>query len=152
MLKETQELVSTSKSSMYYFQIPTEITRMEPVFLFRFSIAQESDEKNDILLNVALNPKLMDPVMQNQTNKIYEFDNDGICRFNHDSFQNYFIEGEIKLINHEHTSDQMTKRSCFVSITYGNSDEALHFIKGKFDLTHLGMPKIEELTKEYSKQ
>jgi hypothetical protein len=128
---ETLEMKNTDVEKGFSFQIPTEVTRLEPVFIFNI-LNLEQSENNDITLNVTLNPKLSGLLERNKVVN-FKFDANGMCRFNHETIQDYFIEGEIKLINQHNLIPNIAK-SCFVSITYGNKDAALHFIKGKFDL------------------
>lgn len=118
----------------YLFQIPTAVTKMEPVFLFSINYSH-NHQIEELSLNVTLNPKLATRSIQKQVTN-FKFDKEGICRFYQDEIENYFIEGEIKLFNQKHTNP-LTNSSCFVSITYGKKDDALHFIKGKYDLNEL---------------
>ncbi len=116
------------KNESYMFELPTRVTKLEPVFFFSFDIDKKESKK---ILNVALNPKLSKQSGNTNLVKKFYFDSDNYYRFNNEEFSNYFIEGEIRLLN---LNPKFNDKSCFVSITYGNRDEALHFIKGKFKL------------------
>lgn len=119
-----------TKSEFYTFELPTRVTKLDPVFMFSFDLDEPfADAKT---FNVELNPKLSKNSSKLDLIKKFQFNTDGIYRFNHEKFSSYFIEGEIKLLS---LDSVLNKKSCFVSITYGNREEALHFIKGNFELT-----------------
>lgn len=110
------------------FQVPTRVTKLDPVFNFHFYVDTTNTNKKDIEFDVQLNPKLC--YDNSAFRQRYKFDENGICQLNHSAGDDYFIEGEIEYINKEN-------KECFVSITYGNNKEALHFIKGKFRLNNI---------------
>lgn len=112
----------------YLFELPTRVTKLEPVFYLTFNINNIKTDINTV--NVALNPKLTEQSDISLVKK-YQFNSDGTYIFDNEEFNGYYIEGEMQIMD----SDNSTlEKSCFVSITYGNKDEALHFIKGKFKL------------------
>jgi len=117
------------KNESYKFELPTQVTKLEPVFLFSFDMDKSDSKKT---LNVTLNPKLSNRLDDTSLVKKFYSDSENYFRFNHEEFNNYFIEGKMQLLNFK---SKFSDKSCFVNITYGNRDEALHFIKGKFKLT-----------------
>ncbi len=124
--KQMENLTSVNKL-IYGFEVPTRMTKLEPVFTFAFDL--NNREKSNCFFNVALNPKFTE--RNGDMTRTYYFDSEGTYQFIHEEFENFFIDGEIKLLE---SQSEQTERRCFVSITYGSKDEALHFIKGRFQL------------------
>lgn len=106
------------------FQVPTPITKLNPVFLFTFY--PDALGKKNIDFDVTLNPELYSGMTV--LRKHYRFNQEGNCKVSHNAGDGYFIEGDIAYL----TNDQ----ECFLNITYGKNNDALHFIKGKFKLNH----------------
>lgn len=127
----TADLLNKSfDNQLYKFQLPTVATRLEPVFEITFRINDADLGKNNF--DVVLNPKLASQAENENYIKQYKFNDDGVCLFKHEEFGAYFMEGEIKI---QELNLDKSKQNCFIQITYGNRDEALHYIKGNFQLT-----------------
>ncbi|MBI9066558.1 MAG: hypothetical protein JEZ09_04655 [Salinivirgaceae bacterium] len=116
----------------YCFQVPTKVTKLDPIFIFNFHTLEFIDKK-DICFDVRLNSNLLEH--GKMETKKYRFDANGKCQIKHVVNKDYYIEGEIEYIIEPNVIDNSkTSKSCFVSITYGNNQESLHFIKGKFNI------------------
>lgn len=127
---ETSTVLKKKSGKQFVFQVPTEITQLEPVFVFTLNGTDRSNF-NEITIDVALNPKLTNASL-NKSITTFHFNEFGNCRINREWINDFFIEGDIKLLDQEEQSFRKPN-SCFVNITYGNREEALHFIKGTFD-------------------
>ena len=123
-------VLKKKSGKQFVFQVPTEITQLEPVFVFTLNGTDRSNF-NEITIDVALNPKLTNASL-NKPISTFRFNESGNCRIKREWINDFFIEGDIKLLDQEETSFRKPS-SCFVNITYGNREEALHFIKGTFN-------------------
>ncbi len=123
-------VLKNKSGKQFVFQVPTEITQLEPVFIFTLNGTDRSDF-NEITIDVALNPKLTNASL-NKPTSTFRFNESGNCQIKREWINDFFIEGDIKLLDQEETNFRKPS-SCFVNITYGNREEALHFIKGTFD-------------------
>jgi len=129
-INSTGLLIDTEIKESFNFVLPTKVTKLDPIFMLTFKAG--NIDLTGSTLRVALNPKLAEKSGEDNLERLFQFNDDGCYQFNHEEFDNYFIDGDIQLLNSE---SEQSKKSCFVSITYGNRDEALHFIKGNFQLT-----------------
>ncbi|MDA3892172.1 MAG: hypothetical protein PF517_10965 [Salinivirgaceae bacterium] len=120
----------SANSTQFKFELPTRVTRLDPVFLLTFNIHSSDNQKNTV--DIALNPKLAEQSNNLDLVKHYQFNSDGTFVFKEQLFSNYYLEGEMQLLDSDNSTPET---NCFVSITYGNKDTAQHFIKGKFKLT-----------------
>jgi hypothetical protein len=130
ILNTTDLLNKSFNNQLYKFQLPTVATRLEPVFEITFRINDADLGKNNF--DVVLNPKLANQAENEHWVKQYKFNDEGVCLFKNEEFGAYFMEGEIKM---QELNLDKSKQNCFIQITYGNRDEALHYIKGNFQLT-----------------
>jgi len=117
------------------FQIPTQVTNLEPIYTFNFHIDEKQGEPKVMSFELELNPKLIQQQRNNKKGAFF-FDEKGICQFHQIDQNNYFIKGDIRLLQYEeHLSTEMNHdKNLFFSITYGNTKDQVHFIKGKFNL------------------
>jgi len=132
MLNSSVLLDEPLKGGSYNFHLPTRATRLDPVFIITFQLDDMELSKN--IFNISLNPKLAIELNSTNLSRQYHFDDNGVYQFNNEDFGGYFIEGEIKL---SELNAQLIEKSCFLRVTYGKKDEALHYIKGNFQLTEL---------------
>ena len=117
------------------FQIPTQVTNIEPIYTFNFHFDSQEGNQNVSSFEVQLNPKLSKTNRKEKKSAFY-FDEKGNCQFCQIDENGYFIKGDIRLLKfNEHFSSELYgDKNLFFSITYGNTKDQVHFIKGKFNL------------------
>lgn len=131
MIKKVESV--SEKSS---FQVPTKLSDLEPIFKFNFRCHPQG-KNGKVSFTVELNDSLYENDINQNSAKTYFFNEEGVCSFSHYDLNNFFIEGDLKLINlntDEKTIGDLTPANLRASITYGNSDDSLHYIKGNFKL------------------
>jgi len=120
------------KMGSYTFHLPTRATRLDPVFILTFHLNEKDSSKS--IFNISLNPDLVKQMDSLDLKRQYSFNENGSYLLDNEQFGSYFIEGEIKL---PQLNTQLNEKSCFLRVTYGNREEALHYIKGNFQLTEI---------------
>ncbi len=125
IFQETSIKQVSSKS--LHFQVPTPITNLEPIFIFKIILTQHPS------FAITLNPDLI-PKSLNHGSTNYAFKSDGNCSFIHQDQNDYFIKGELKLLDFN-DSDNKESSHCKMSITYGKGKSELFYLKGTFKLS-----------------
>jgi hypothetical protein len=126
------ESISNHTVQTLEFQIPTQATNLEPVFIFKFEIDEMLPTQNN-RVNVKLNPKLFEDKAFLNNGMDYVFDENGQCKIYHQETNHYFVKGELKLKGVRNTENGCGY-CCLANMTYGNAEKELHYIKGVFKL------------------
>lgn len=106
------------------FNVPTPITKLEPIFTFNFKLTDFPS------FTINLNPKLKTLPSSNGV-KEFNFNELGNCNFSLNEADEYFIKGELKLVAID--GDEVSH--CKIVVDYGKGTHEQYLLKGTFKLS-----------------
>ncbi len=123
----TETVLEKISDKTLLFQVPTTISNLEPIFVFKIQIAPQPS------FAINLNPILsQDTLMTDSAN--YLFNSDGYCSFVQNYQNDYFINGDLKLLDFNDSGNNELSH-CKMSITYGRGKSEIFYLKGIFKLS-----------------
>ncbi len=120
--------------SFYTFQVPTQATNLEPIFILEFAL-NDAFPSLQGEVKIKLNPVLASSPDYYKKDAVFTFSETGHCHLMHQDENQFFIKGELKLSFQRSIENGLINGlQCSANLTFGQVNNEINYLKGTFKL------------------